>query len=182
VLIGIIYIDISLSFLINLYIGKSLDPEGTKVGEEEESTNSFDVARFTSLYEHHGLIPLTREELSRFIGVEENLFYLISLTLENDQSLLDEDFIDQVMNQFNGQPEEMMRYVEGVISERKSVEVVDDIEPPPLYIADGSPPPAIIEIENGVEDDMDTTRDEGKRKRRAITRLQSKNDVLALGN
>jgi hypothetical protein len=164
-----------------LYIGKSLEPDGIKVGEGEDKEAAFDDARFTSLYEHNGLSPPTQEELNRFSGVEENLFYLISLILENDQNLLDEDFIDQVMHQYEGRPEEMMRYVEGFISEGKSAEVVEDIEPPPLYITDGSPPPAIIEIENGVENNMDTTRDEAKRKRRSA-RQQSKTNVLALEN
>jgi hypothetical protein len=52
---------------------------------------------------------------------------LVSLILENDQNLLDEDFIDQVMHQYKERLEEMMRYVEGVISEGKSVEVVEMI-------------------------------------------------------
>jgi hypothetical protein len=63
------------SFLI-FYLGKLLEPDGKKVGEggEDESTNAFDVTRFTSLYEHHGLSPPTRGELNKFSGVEENLF------------------------------------------------------------------------------------------------------------
>jgi hypothetical protein len=48
--------------------------------------------------------------LAGFRGVvEENLFYVVNFLLENNQSLLDGDFITQVMTQFDGRPVEMIK-------------------------------------------------------------------------
>ena len=121
------------SFLILYYIGKS-DPDGKKAGDsdpvdtkrqqeerqkeeqearqQDESTNAFDYTRFVGLYKYHNILPPPEELIARFSGAEENLFYLVSFLLENNRSFLDEDFITQVMTQFDGRPVEMMRYVE----------------------------------------------------------------------
>ena len=121
------------SFLILYYTGKS-DPDGKKAGDsdpvdtkrqqeerqkeeqearqQDESTNAFDYTRFVGLYKYHNILPPPEELIARFSGAEENLFYLVSFLLENNRSFLDEDFITQVMTQFDGRPVEMMRYVE----------------------------------------------------------------------
>jgi hypothetical protein len=174
----------------SLNIGKSIEPEGTKVGEgegdEEESINAFDVSRFTSLYEYHNRIPPTQEELARFKGVEENLFYLVNFILENDQSLLDGDFITQVMNQYDGLPEDMMDYVEEYVENAKRAKMLA-IDPPPPDESSSSATPHLqiaggpVVIENGVED-MDTTRDAKRRREQVITRQTSRANVLALEN
>jgi hypothetical protein len=112
-------------------IGKSLEPVGKKIGEGggvgKKSTIAFDLARFTSLYEHHNRIPPTQDAFSRYRGVEEDLFYLVNFLMENNQSLLDGDFITQVMTQFDGHPVEMMEYVEEYVVNAKRIE----IDPPP---------------------------------------------------
>jgi hypothetical protein len=177
------------SFLI-FCIGKSLEPDGKKIGEggggEKESTNAFDVARFTSFYEHYNRIPPTQEELDRFSTVEENLFYLVSFILENDQSLLDGDFIAQVMNQFDEQPQDMMEYAEDYILKAKMAEMIEIDPPLPVESPPPIPPPlqitpAFIEIENGFED-IDTTRDAKRGREQVITRQQSRSNVLEIGN
>jgi hypothetical protein len=168
-------------------IGKSLEPDGKKIGEGggdgRKSTNAFDLARFTSLYEHHNRIPPTQDAFSRYRGVEEELFYLVNFLMENNQSLLDGDFITQVMTQFDGQPVEMMKYVEEYVVNAKRAEMIIAIDPPPPV---ESPPatlgPAYIEDNDTVE--MDTREKSAKRPRDipALTRQQSKADVLQLGN
>ena len=176
--------DVSLLFFPNsLNIGKSIDPDGKKVGEGGgDKKQSYDLAHSTTLYEfYNNRIPPTQEALDEYRGVEENLFYLVNFLLENNQSLLDGDFITQAMTQFDGRPVEMMKYVEEYVVNAKMIA----IDPPPP-----SPPatptlqiaaPAIIE--NG-PDDMDTREKSGKRAREtpALTRAQSKANVLEIGN
>jgi hypothetical protein len=121
------------------------------------------------LYNEYGLNPPAKEKLKHFSGVETNLFYLVSLLLENDRELLEKgDFVEQVMNQYDGQPGEMMHYAEGIISDRADV-ARNDIESTPLQITG---PPAIIGIDDG-DNGMDTTRD-SKRRREPVLRQQSK--------
>jgi len=105
--------------------------------------------------------------------------------MENNQSLLDGDFITQVMTQFDGRPVEMMEYVEEYVANAKRAEMMISIDPPPpvetppastLQIASG---PAYIEDNDTVE--MDTREKSGKRQR-ALTRAQSKANVLEIGN
>jgi hypothetical protein len=150
-----------LTFLISSFLGKSIDPDGSKVGDDAFDDDEY--ARFTRLYYDHDSVPPAKEKLKHFSGVERNLFYLVSFLLENDRVLLDGDFVDQVMKQFDGQPLEMMTYAEDIVSNRNvvenNIESPLQIEPPPLQIADG---PAIVE--SGI-DDMDTTRDQAKRRR-----------------
>jgi len=177
-------------FIFN--IGKSLEPDGKKIGEgggdKQQSTNAFDLARFTSLYEHHNRIPPTQDAFARYRGVEEDLFYLVNFLMENNQSLLDGDFITQVMTQFDGRPVEMMEYVEEYVANAKRAEMMISIDPPPpvetppastLQIASG---PAYIEDNDTVE--MDTREKSAKRQRDvpALTRAQSKANVLEIGN
>jgi hypothetical protein len=186
------------SHFYSLYTGKSIDPDGMKVGvgegegEEEDEQAAFDdeaYEQFTELYEKYDSVLPSKEKLKNFSGVERDLYFLVSFLLENDPLLLESgDFVEQVMGQYKGRPEEMMSYVEDIISERE--EEIEDIEPSPagspplliepplLQIAGGSPPPALIE--NGV--DMDTTRD-GKKRRHdltvpVVTRQQSKSKLL----
>jgi hypothetical protein len=180
-------------FFIHFYIGKSLEPDGKKIGEgggdKQQSTNTFDLARFTSLYEHHNRIPPTQDAFARYRGVEEDLFYLVNFLMENNQSLLDGDFITQVMTQFDGRPVEMMEYVEEYVVNAKRAEMMIAIDLPPpvesppatptLQIASG---PAYIEDNDTVE--MDTREKSAKRQRDipALTRAQSKEKVLQLEN
>jgi hypothetical protein len=155
-----------------------LDPEGSKDGEGEEAAfDNDEYARFTRLYEDFDSIPPPKEKLNQFSGVERNLFYLVSLLLENDRELLQGDFVDQVMKQFDGQPEEMMTYAEGIVSDRELAR--NNNESPPLQI---EPPPVIVEDGDG--DDMDTTSDQAKRRRAepALTRQQSRANVLEIEN
>jgi hypothetical protein len=175
--------DVSLLFFPNsLNIGKSIDPDGKKIGEGKDKEAAFDdeyYARFTSLYDHHGRSPPTQEGLKKFIGVEENLFYLVNNILENRPSLLDGDFIDQVMSQYEGQPEVMMEFVEEYILDANRAEMIS-IDPPPIDSPPASPHlqiagPAVIE--NGT-DDMDITTG-AKRPRQSS---QSKANVLEIGN
>ena len=184
-------------FLI-LYIGKSVDPDGSKVSEDKESTKAFDYTRFTSLYKHHGRIPPPPEVIAGFKGVEENLFYLINFLMENDKSLLDGDFINQVMTQFDGRPTEMMKHVEEYVADAASTALAamvtddDDLSespsitlPPPrspeagprLQLTDG--PPAVIEATTA----MDTREKMAKRRREVpLTRAQSQKIVDSTGN
>jgi hypothetical protein len=146
-----------------------------KVGEDAFDDDEY--ARFTGLYYDHDSVPPAKEKLKHFSGVERNLFYLVSFLLENDRVLLEEgDFVDQVMKQFDGQPVEMMTYAEKIVSNRNVAE--NNIEPP-LQIGDGSH--TIVEAGN---DDMDTTRDQAKRRRAepALTRQRSKANVLDIEN
>jgi hypothetical protein len=186
------------SFFIFI-IGKSLEPDGEKAFDAD----AYEL--FADMYKKYDMSPPPREELKQYSGVEYDLYYLVSFLFENDQEKLKGDFVDQVMHQYEGCPEDMMKYVEGYISggdddddddDDEVLEEIDDdeevleeIEPPPagspplqlepplLQIAAASPPPALIE--NGV--DMDTTRDEKKR-RHHMTRQHSKTQVLEENN
>ena len=149
-----------LTFITSSFTGKSIDPDGVKVGED--GYDDVEYARFTRLYNSYDKIPPAKEKLKHFRGVESNLFYLVSLLLENDVELLDQgDFVEQVMSQFAGQPVQMMTYAESVIAERA--------------VARRSPP-----ITTLTTDSMDTTRDHSKRRREEppLTRQQSRNNVL----
>ena len=106
--------------------------------------------------------------------------------MENNQSLLDGDFITQVMTQFDGRPVEMMEYVEEYVANAKRAEIAIDPPPPvesplatPLQTACG---PTYIEDNDTVE--MDTREKSAKRAREvpALTRQQSKANVLEIGN
>jgi hypothetical protein len=133
------------------------------------------------MYKKYDSIPPPREQLKQYSGVEFDLYYLVSFLFENDQEKLKGDFVDQVMNQYEGCPDDMMKYVEGYISggdydddddDDDDEEVLEEIESPPagspplqiepplLQIGGGSTPPALIE--NSAQD-MDTTRDEKKK-------------------
>jgi hypothetical protein len=176
------------SFLI-LYIGKSLEPDGEKAFDDEV------YGWISELYEKHYATAPSMEELNQYCGVEMDLYFLVSFLSENNEKELETDFVEQVMNQFEGRPEDMMIYVERYISEPENIivdddddEVLEEIEPPPagspplqieaplLQIGGGSPTPALIE--NVV--DMDTTRDEKKRSHEmtVVTRQQSKSNLL----
>ena len=132
------------SHFYSLYKGKSIDPDGMKVGvgegegEEEDEQPAFDdeaYEQFTELYEKYDSVLPSKEKLKNFSGVERDLYFLVSFLLENDPLLLESgDFVEQVMGQYKGRPEEMMSYVEDIISERE--EEIEDIEPSPA----GSPP------------------------------------------
>ena len=175
----------------SLYVvGKSIDPDGVKAFDAD----AYDM--FADMYKKYDSTPPSREDLKQYSGVELDLYYLVSFLLENDREKLEKgDFVDQVMNQYEGCPEDMMKYVEGYISggdyddDDDDDEVLEEIEPPPagspplqiepplLQIVGGSPTPALIE--NVL--DMDTTRDEKKRRHDltvpALTRQQSKIQV-----
>jgi hypothetical protein len=178
------------SFLI-LYIGKSLEPDGEKAFDAEV------YGWISELYEKHYATTPSMEELNQYCGVEMDLYFLVSFLSENNEKELETDFVEQVMNQFEGRPEDMMIYVERYISEPENIivddddddEVLEEIEPPPagspplqieapiLQIGGGSPTPAIIE---NVVEDMDTTRDEKKRSHEmtVVTRQQSRSNLL----
>jgi hypothetical protein len=178
------------SFFIFI-IGKSLEPDGEKAFDAD----AYEL--FADMYKKYDTSPPPREDLKQYSGVELDLYYLVSFLLENDREKLEKgDFVDQVMNQYEGCPEDMMKYVEGYISgvdddddDDDDDEVLEEIEPPPagspplqiepplLQIVGGSPTPALIE--NVL--DMDTTRDEAKRKHH-MTRQHSKTQVLEENN
>ena len=178
------------SFFIFI-IGKSIDPDGEKAFDAD----AYEL--FADMYKKYDTSPPSREVLKQYSGVEFNLYYLVSCLFENDQDKLQGDFVDQVMHQYEGRPQDMMKYVEGYISgvddddddDEEVLEEIDDdeevleeIEPPPagspplLQLGGGSPTPAIIE--NVV--DMDTTRDEKKRSHEmtVVTRQKSKSNLL----
>jgi hypothetical protein len=170
------------SFFIFI-IGKSIDPDGEKAFDAD----AYEL--FADMYKKYDTSPPPREELKQYSGVELDLYYLVSFLFENDQEKLQGDFIDQVMHQFEGCPQDMMKYVEGYISGvDDDDEVLEEIDPPPagspplqiesplLQIGGGSPTPAIIEN----VDDMDTTRDEKKRSHEmtVVTRQKSKSNLL----
>jgi hypothetical protein len=185
------------SFFIFI-IGKSIDPDGEKAFDAD----AYEL--FADMYKKYDMSPPPREELKQYSGVELNLYYLVSFLFENDQDKLQGDFIDQVMHQFEGCPQDMMKYVEGYISgvddddddddDEEVLEEIDDdeevleeIEPPPagspplLQLGGGSTPPALIE--NSAQD-MDTTRDEKKRSHEmtVVTRQKSKSNLLVEEN
>jgi hypothetical protein len=169
-------------------IGKSIDPDGEKAFDAD----TYEL--FADMYKKYDMSPPPREELKHYSGVELNLYYLVSFLFENDQDKLQGDFVDQVMNQYEGCPQDMMKYVEGYIiggdddDDDDDDEVLEEIDPPPagspplqieaplLQIGGGSPTPALIE--NVL--DMDTTRDEKKRRHEmtVVTRQQSKSNLL----
>jgi hypothetical protein len=176
------------SFFIFI-IGKSIDPDGEKAFDAD----AYEL--FADMYKKYDTSPPPREELKQYSGVELDLYYLVSFLFENDQDKLQGDFIDQVMHQYEGCPQDMMKYVEGYISggdddddDDDDDEVLEEIDPPPagspplqiesplLQIGGGSPTPAIIEN----VDDMDTTRDEKKRSHEmtVVTRQKSKSNLL----
>jgi hypothetical protein len=176
------------SFFIFI-IGKSIDPDGEKAFDAD----AYEL--FADMYKKYDTSPPPREKLKQYSGVELDLYYLVSFLFENDQEKLGGDFIDQVMHQYEGCPQDMMKYVEGYISgvddddDDDDDEVLEEIDPPPagspplqieaplLQIGGGSPTPAIIE---NVVEDMDTTRDEKKRSHEmtVVTRQQSKSNLL----
>ena len=177
--------------ILYIYIGKSIDPEGSKVGgDEKESTNAYDYTRFASLYNDHGLTPPRQEIIDGYSGAEEDLFYVVSFLMENNQSLLNGDFIPQVMNQYDGRPVEMMKYVEDYVTDAADAAMIaietiplappsppspqlqlangpTTIENSPLQVTDGSP--AVIEAATA----MDTREINAKRKHVPLTRAQS---------
>jgi hypothetical protein len=183
------------SFFIFI-IGKSIDPDGEKAFDAD----AYEL--FADMYKKYDMSPPPREELKQYSGVELNLYYLVSFLFENDQDKLQGDFVDQVMDQYEGRPQDMMKYVEGYISggddddddDDEVLEEIDDdeevleeIEPPPagspplLQLGGGSTPPALIE--NSAQD-MDTTRDEKKRSHEmtVVTRQKSKSNLLVEEN
>ena len=97
--------------------------------------------------------------------------------MENNQSLLNGDFIPQVMNQYDGRPVEMMKYVEDYVAkeERMPIESIDPILPAPT-----SPPRQLTNGPTTIENDgvvaMDTRERDAKRRRDqpAVTRQKSK--------
>jgi hypothetical protein len=147
-------IILSLLLFPHSQVSKSIDPDGMKVGDDAFDDDEY--ARFARLYDGYDSIPPAKEKLKHFSGVERNLFYLVSFLLENDQILLEGDFVDQVTKQFDRQPVEMMTYAKGIVSNKN---VANNNIESPLQI---EPPPAIIEAGN---DDMDTSRDQAKRRR-----------------
>jgi hypothetical protein len=170
-------------------IGKSLEPVGKKIGEGGGDKNAYDLAHFTTLYEYHNRIPPTQDALAGYRGVEENLFYLVNFLLENNQSLLDGDFITQVMTQFDGRPVEMMEYVEEYVVNAKRAEMMITIDPPPPVESPPATPPLQIACGPTYIEDNDTvemdTREKGAKRQRdvpALTRAQSKANVLEIGN
>jgi hypothetical protein len=168
------------SFFIFI-IGKSIDPDGEKAFDAD----AYEL--FADMYKKYDMSPPPREELKQYSGVELNLYYLVSFLFENDQDKLQGDFVDQVMHQYEGRPQDMMKYVEGYISggdddDDDDDDVLEEIDPPPagsppLQIGGGSTPPALIE--NSAQD-MDTTRDEKKRRHEmtVVTRQKSKSNLL----
>jgi hypothetical protein len=185
------------SFFIFI-IGKSIDPDGEKAFDAD----AYEL--FADMYKKYDTSPPPREELKQYSGVELDLYYLVSFLFENDQDKLQGDFVDQVMHQYEGRPQDMMKYVEGYISgvddddddddDEEVLEEIDDdeevleeIEPPPagspplLQLGGGSTPPALIE--NSAQD-MDTTRDEKKRSHEmtVVTRQKSKSNLLVEEN
>jgi hypothetical protein len=162
-------------------IGKSIDPDGEKAFDAD----AYEL--FADMYKKYDMSPPPREELKHYSGVELNLYYLVSFLFENDQDKLQGDFVDQVMHQYEGRPQDMMKYVEGYISggdddDDDDDDVLEEIDPPPagsppLQIGGGSTPPALIE--NSAQD-MDTTRDEKKRRHEmtVVTRQKSKSNLL----
>ena len=119
--------------------------------------------------------------------------------MENDKSLLDGDFINQVMTQFDGRPTEMMEHVEEYVADAASTALAamvtddnDDLSEspsitlppprspeagPPLQVTDGSP--AVIETATA----MDTREKFAKRRREVpLTRAQSQKNVESTGN
>ena len=179
------------SFFI-IYKGKSIDPDGMKVGGGrggEDKQAAFDddaYDQFTELYEKYDSVLPSKEKLKNFSGVERDLYFLVSFLLENDRELLESgDFVEQVMGQYEGRPEDMMKYVEGIISGGDyddDDEEIEDIEPPLLQIE--TPPLQIetppLQIADGSSADMDTTRDEKKRSHEmtVVTRQKSKSNLL----
>jgi hypothetical protein len=149
-------------------IGKSLEPDGKKIGEggdEKQSTNAFDLVRFTTLYEYHSRIPPTQDALERYSGEEKNLFYLVNFLLDNNQSLLDGDFITQVMTQFNGRPVEMMKYVEEYVVNARAEMMIEIDQPPPVESPPATPTLQIASSPAETEDvvEMDTREKCAKR-------------------
>jgi hypothetical protein len=124
--------------------------------------------------------------LARYRGVEENLFYLINFLLDNNQSLLDGDFITQVMTQFDGRPVEMMKYVEEYVVNARAEMMIEIDQLPPVESPPATPTLQIVSGPADTEDvvEMDTREKCAKRPRDvlAITRAQSKANVLEIGN
>jgi hypothetical protein len=121
--------------------------------------------------------------LAGYRGLEENLFYLVNFLLENNQSLLDGDFITKVLTQFDGRPVEMMKYVEEYVVNAKRAEMIEIDRPPPV---ESPPATTTLQIASGpayIEDavEMDT-RETGAKRPQALTRAQSKSNVLEIGN
>ena len=109
--------------------------------------------------------------------------------MENDKSLLDGDFINQVMTQFDGRPTEMMKHVEEYVADAASTAlaamVTDDnddlsespsITLPPPRSPEAGPRLQLTTIENDGVVAMDTRERDAKRRRDqpAVTRQKSK--------
>ena len=100
--------------------------------------------------------------------------------MENNQSLLNGDFITQVMNQYDGKPVEMMKYVEDYVAKEERMMAIEPIEPIPP--APASPTLQLVgptSIENDVVVEMDTRKKDAKcrRDQPALTRQKSKSSL-----
>ena len=101
--------------------------------------------------------------------------------MENDKSLLDGDFINQVMTQFDGIPADMMEYVEEYVVDRAKEKADDMIAIETIPLAPTSPPRQLTNGPTTIENEviaMDTRERDAKRRRDPVMTRQKSKTIL----